>query len=51
MLSWQWPALFVLLPIPLIVRWLSRRDDVSSTAIQVPFFDALQNLDQAQVSP
>jgi Ca-activated chloride channel family protein len=51
MLSWQWPALFLLLPIPLIVRWLSRRDDVSSTAIQVPFFDALQNLDQAQVSP
>jgi Ca-activated chloride channel family protein len=51
MLSWQWPALFALLPIPLIVRWLTRGDDASSSAIQVPFFDALQNLEQSQVSP
>lgn len=51
MLSWQWPALFALLPIPIIVRWLTRGDDASSSAIQVPFFDALQNLEQSQVSP
>jgi Ca-activated chloride channel family protein len=51
MLSWQWPALFALLPIPLIVRWLTRGDDASSSAIQVPFFDALQNLEQSHVSP
>jgi Ca-activated chloride channel family protein len=51
MLSWQWPVLFALLPIPLIVRWFTRSDDASSSAIQVPFFDALQNLEQFQGSP
>ncbi|MBL4671064.1 MAG: VWA domain-containing protein [Arenicella sp.] len=51
MLSWQWPALFALLPIPFIVRWLTHGDDASSSSIQVPFFDALQNLEQSQVSP
>jgi len=51
MLSWQWPALFALLPIPLIVRWLTRGDDASSSAIQVPFFEALQNLEHSHVSP
>lgn len=50
MLSWQWPVLFALLPLPLIVRWLTRGDDASSSAIQVPFFDALQNLQQSQAS-
>jgi Ca-activated chloride channel family protein len=51
MLSWQWPILLALLPIPFIVRWLSRGDDASATAIQVPFFDALQNLQHNKVSP
>ncbi|MFT6406922.1 MAG: Ca-activated chloride channel family protein [Arenicella sp.] len=51
MLSWQWPYLLALLPLPLIVRWLTRGDDASASAIQVPFFDSLQDLEQSQVSP
>jgi Ca-activated chloride channel family protein len=51
MLSWQWPYLLMLLPLPLLVRWLTRGDDASSSAIQVPFFAELQNLEQSHVSP
>jgi Ca-activated chloride channel family protein len=51
MLSWHWPYLFALLPLPLIVRWLSKGDEASASAIQVPFFDTLQRLNSAQLSP
>ncbi len=48
MLSWQWPYLFALLPLPLVMRWLSNIDDHSASAIQVPFFAALQSLNESQ---
>ena len=47
MLSWQWPYLFALLPLPLLVRWLTTSEETSASAIQVPFFDALRNLDKS----
>lgn len=50
MLSWQWPYLIALLPLPLLVRWLSKGDDNNGSAIQVPFFHALQNLNESQLS-
>ncbi len=50
MLSWQWPYLIALLPLPLLVRWFSKGEDTNASAIQVPFFDALQNLNDAHLS-
>lgn len=49
MLSWQWPYLIALLPLPLLVRWLSKGEDTSASAIEVPFFNDLQNLNQSQL--
>ena len=49
MLSWQWPYLIALLPLPLFVRWLSKGEDTSASAIEVPFFNDLQNLNQSQL--
>jgi len=51
MLSWQWPYLLALLPLPLIVRWLSKSEGSGSSAIQVPFFDAIQSLKESQLNP
>ncbi len=44
MLSWQWPLILLLLPLPFIVRWLSPTQTQSSAAIRVPFYQQLQNL-------
>jgi len=44
MFSWQWPLILVLVPLPLIVRWLSREQAQSSAAIRVPFYQKLQSL-------
>ncbi len=51
MLSWQWPLLFILLPLPLLVRWLGDKQESSMSAIQVPFFDAVSTLNNAQLNP
>lgn len=51
MLSWQWPYLLALLPLPLLVRWLSKGEDSRASAIQVPFFEALQSLNDSQLNP
>jgi len=48
MLSWQWPLVLLLLPLPLVVRWLSPTQAQSSTAIRVPFFQQLQSLQSEQ---
>lgn len=45
MLSWTWPYLFILIPVPLIVRFLTRRVKMASGAIRVPFYQQLDNLD------
>lgn len=45
MLSWQWPFLFYLLPVPLLVRWLLPAKEQAPQAIRVPFYDELTALD------
>ena len=44
MLSWEWPLLFALLPLPLLVRWLAPAREAASGAIRVPFYQELHNL-------
>jgi len=51
MLSWQWPFLFVLLPLPLLVRRFGNKQESSVSAIQVPFFDAVRKLNNEQLNP
>lgn len=48
MLSWYWPTLFLLLPAPLLVRWLSKPRETVNGAIRVPFFQVLQSLQSEQ---
>lgn len=50
MLSWQWPYLFVLLPLPLLVRWLSLPHAGAAGAIRVPFYHQLKTLSGDQVN-
>lgn len=45
MLSWQWPFLFYLLPVPLLVRWLLPAKEQAPQAIRVPFYQELTALD------
>ncbi len=47
MLSWQWPLILLLLPLPTIVRWLSPAHTESLSAIRVPFYQKLQSLQGA----
>ena len=44
MLSWQWPLLFYLLPMPLLVRWLLPAKEQAPQAIRVPFYEELTTL-------
>lgn len=44
MLSWQWPYALVILPLPLIIRFLLTAHDDAAGAIKVPFFGALESL-------
>jgi len=48
MLSVEWPWLFLLLPIPWLLRWLLPEQESTQQAIRVPFFAALQELSQTQ---
>jgi len=44
MLNWEWPLLFALLPLPLLLRWLAPSREAASGAIRVPFYQELQSL-------
>ena len=44
MLSWQWPYLFALLPIHLLVRWLLPARESALGAVRVPFYKSLEQL-------
>ena len=44
MLSWQWPSLLLLLPLPLLLRWLTPARESALGAIRVPFYAALETL-------
>lgn len=48
MLSWQWPWLFFLLPLPLLVRWLLPAKEQTSQAIRVPFYERLNSIREDQ---
>ena len=50
MLSWQWPYLFALLPLPLLVRYLAPAIDNTAGAIRVPFFQVLQQVRDSQAN-
>jgi len=45
MLNWTWPYLFLLTPLPLIVRLFSAELTASTGAIRVPFYNRLDQLD------
>lgn len=51
MLSWTWPYLFLLIPAPLVVRFLTRKVKASSGAIRVPFYQQLDHLDTNPTQP
>ena len=44
MLSWQWPLLFALLPLPWLFRLVTPARESAMGAIRVPFYQALQTL-------
>ena len=48
MLSWQWPLLFLLLPLPLILRWFMPAQRSADDAIRVPFYATLNSLAHKQ---
>jgi len=50
MFSWQWPYVFFILPLPFLLRWMLPRVDSAAGALRVPFYQALQNLNQGQAS-
>lgn len=44
-MEFMWPLAFLLLPLPLIVRWLAKPADVAATgALKVPFYQRLTHL-------
>lgn len=49
MFSIEWPWIFCLTPLPWILRWWLPEQAANQQAIRVPFFAALQNLNQSQV--
>jgi Ca-activated chloride channel family protein len=45
MFEFQWPLLFLLAPLPLLVRWLSKpQNQDTAAALRVPFFTQLRSL-------
>ena len=47
MLSWQWPWLFALIPLPLVLRLILSAKKQEPEAIRVPFYQDLQALNLA----
>ena len=50
MLSWHWPYLLVLLPLPLLVRYFMPSVESAAGAVRVPFYQRLQSLSNGKVS-
>ena len=50
MLSWHWPYLFALLPLPLLIRFVMPSVENAAGAIRVPFYQRLQTLNDGRVS-
>lgn len=51
MLSFEWPWLFVLLPLPLLLYLLVPRANIQQAAIRVPFFQQLSGLGYSPSHP
>ena len=47
---WQWPWMFALLPLPLLVRLLSKKAAPQPDALRVPFFNELHSLQQVDAN-
>ena len=45
MIEFVWPWIFAVLPLPLILRWLTPRAGIRDAALFVPFFQTLSKLD------
>lgn len=45
MINWTWPYLFLLLPLPLLIRLITKEVKTASGAIKVPFYQQLNSLD------
>ena len=50
MLSWQWPYVFAMLPLPLLVRWFLTPHVSAAGAIRVPFYEHLRTLSGNQIN-
>lgn len=48
MLSWHWPYLFLLLPLPLVIRLLIPAQETAAGAVRVPFYQRLHDLSAGQ---
>ncbi|MBX2848641.1 MAG: VWA domain-containing protein [Acidiferrobacterales bacterium] len=48
MLSWHWPYLFLLLPLPIVVRFFMPALETAAGAIRVPFYQRLHDLSEGQ---
>lgn len=47
MFSFTWPWIFALLPLPLLVRWMSARRESMGSALRVPFYARIQELEKS----
>lgn len=50
MISWHWPYLFLLLPLPILIRYLATPIESAAGAVRVPFFESLQTLNAGKAS-
>lgn len=52
MFEFQWPLIFLLVPLPLLVRWLSKpQSQHTAAALRVPFFAQLRSLSGEHSGP
>lgn len=51
MLEFDWPQLFVLAPLPILIYWLVPRQNRSEAALRIPFFAQIDKLEQAPGAP
>lgn len=51
MLEFDWPQLFALAPLPILIYWLVPRQNRSEAALRIPFFAQIDKLEQAPGAP
>ncbi|RBP51288.1 vWA domain-containing protein [Arenicella xantha] len=50
MLNWLWPYAFLLLPLPILWRWLMPARDAAQGALRVPFFGLMETLSHSSTT-